>query len=77
MAYTCSWPCVSDIVPVPTITASMQQPSSSANVQHNSLPNMTFAAALTGQKVVDDRSYPTPCIKGDALSIKKKSGRVP
>ncbi|KEH22475.1 hypothetical protein MTR_7g451180 [Medicago truncatula] len=48
----------------------MQQPYSSANVQQNSLPTMTFAAALAGQKVVDDSPFPTPCIRGDALSIK-------
>ncbi|AES77634.1 DUF4283 domain protein [Medicago truncatula] len=70
MAYTCSWSCVSDTVIVPTVTTIMQQPSSSANMQQNSLPTMTIAAALAGQKVVDDSPFPTSCIKGDALSIK-------
>lgn len=31
---------------------------------------LSFAAALTGAKVIDDRPFPSPCIKGDALSIK-------
>jgi len=31
---------------------------------------MSFAAALAGAQAVEDRPYPTPCIKGDALCIK-------
>jgi len=31
---------------------------------------LSFAAALAGITVNDDRPFPTPCIKGDALSIK-------
>jgi len=35
-----------------------------------SVPPLSFAAALAGTTVNDDRPFPTPCIKGDALSIK-------
>jgi hypothetical protein len=61
---------VSDTVPIPAIATSVQPLVSSANVQQQSLLTMTFSAALSGQRVVDDRPFPTPCIKGDALSIK-------
>jgi len=70
MAYTCSWPCVSDTVPVPTVTATMQQPSSSTNVQQNALPIMTFAAALAGQKVADDRTFDEILVERDGFDFK-------
>jgi len=35
-----------------------------------SAPPLSFAAALAGTTVNDDRPFPNPCIKGDALSIK-------
>jgi hypothetical protein len=41
-----------------------------AMVQPISATAKSFAAALAGPKVIDDRPLPTPCIKGDALSIK-------
>jgi len=61
MAYTCPWPCVSEVTPY--ITTMVQ---SAAPVQ----PQKAFATALTGANVTDDRPFPSPCIKGDALSIK-------
>ena len=57
MAYTCPWPCVSD-----TVTSAM--------VQAPIVPPKSFAAALAGHNVDNDSPLPTPCIKGDALSIK-------
>jgi len=57
MTYTCPWLCVSDTAP-------------SAMVQSQALPTKTFAAALTGQAKNDDSPFRTPCIKGDALSIR-------
>jgi len=57
MAYTCPWSSVSDTV-------------SSAIVQAHAVPPKSFAAALAGQNSNDDRPFPTPCIKGDALSIR-------
>jgi hypothetical protein len=56
MAYTCPWPCVFDTV-------------STTIVQAQAPPSKSFAAALTGQNSNDDRPFPTPYIKGDALSI--------
>jgi len=35
-----------------------------------SVPPLSFAAALAGTTVNNDRPFPTPCLKGDALSIK-------
>jgi len=57
MAYTCPWPCVSDTAP-------------SALVQAQAIPTKSFAAALACQSTIDDRPFPIPCIKGDALSIR-------
>jgi len=57
MTYTCHWPCVSETAP-----------SVSAMVQ--SAAPMSFVAALAGSQALEDRPYPSPCIKGDALSIK-------
>jgi len=59
MAYKCPWPCVSD-----TAHSAMVQ----AQVQ--AVPTKSFAAALAGQNTIDDRPLPTPCIKGDTLSIR-------
>jgi len=56
---------VSDTVPIPSVAAPTQ-----TVVSQQQLSVMTFAAALSGQRVVDDRPFPTPCLKGDALSIK-------
>ena len=57
MAYTCPWPCVSD-----TVTSAM--------VQAPIVPPKSFVAALACRNVDNDSPLPTPCIKGDALSIK-------
>jgi hypothetical protein len=65
MAYTCQWPCVSDSAMSRTTMV-----HSAAPVQTSSAAPISFAAALTGASVVDDRPYPSPCIKGDTLSIK-------
>jgi len=65
MAYTCSWPCVSETAP--SVSAMVQ---SEAPVQIVSTAPKSFAAALAGATVIDDRPLPTPCIKGDALCIK-------
>ena len=65
MAYTCLWPCVSDVAP--SVSAVVQ---SAATVQPVSAPTQSFAAALAGASVTDDRPFPFPCIKGDSLSIK-------
>jgi hypothetical protein len=48
----------------------MMQSVSTTTVQPISVKAKSFAAALAGPKVIDDRPLPTPCIKGDALSIK-------
>jgi len=61
MAYTCPWPCVSEATP--SITAMVH---SAAPVQSPK----TFAAALAGATITEDKPFPSPCIKGDALSIK-------
>jgi len=66
MAYTCPWPCVSEAVPSVVV-----QPVPSAIVQPlKAGTTKSFALALAGQKVIDDKPLPTPCIKGDALSIR-------
>jgi len=65
MAYTCPWPCVSDTVP-----SAVAQSVSSATVQTISAIAKSFAVALAGQNVIDDRPLLTPCIKRDALSIR-------
>jgi hypothetical protein len=85
MAHTCQWPCVSDAAPStsamvhsaePVHNSSVAAPSHSSMVQTaapvimNSAANKSFAAALAGVSAVDDRPYPSPCIKGDTLSIK-------
>lgn len=41
-----------------------------ATVPPNLVTIKSFGAALAGPKVIDDRPLPTPCLKGDALSIK-------
>jgi len=41
-----------------------------ATTGSGSLPPLSFAAALAGTTVNDDRPFPTLCIKCDALSIK-------
>jgi hypothetical protein len=43
---------------------------SAAPVLTTSATPISFAAALTGASAVVDRPYPSPCIKGDTLSIK-------
>jgi len=58
MASECQWSCVFEATP------------STALVQLASAPTMSFAAALVGTTVTDDKPFPSPCIKGDALSIK-------
>jgi len=65
MAYMCPWPCVFDTVPSP-----VAQSVPSATVQTISVTVRSFVVALAGQNVIDDRPLPTPCIKGDALSIR-------
>jgi hypothetical protein len=65
MAYTCQWPCVSDAAP--SLSKTVQ---SAAPVISNSAAPMSFAAALAGASASDDSPYPSPCIKGDTLSIK-------
>ena len=47
----------------------MSDTTPSTMVQSQALPTKSFAAALTGQAKNDDNLFPTPCIKGDALSI--------
>lgn len=64
MASVCQWPCVSEAAP----SSAMVQPV--ATVQPVSAPVKTFATALAGTTVTDDKPFPSPCIKGDALSIK-------
>jgi len=64
MAYACQWPCVSEVAPSSAVA------QSTTTVQPISAPAMSFAAALAGTTVIDDRPFPSPCIKGDALSIK-------
>ncbi|KEH16943.1 DUF4283 domain protein [Medicago truncatula] len=61
MAYACSWLCVSDIVSIPAVAASVQPVVSSANVQQQSLPTMTFATALSGQRVEEYHKGPEDC----------------
>jgi len=56
---------VSDIVP-----SAVAQSVPSATMQTISVTSKSFAAALAGQNVIDDRHLPTSCIKGDALSIR-------
>jgi len=51
----------------PSVSAVVQ---SAATVQPVSAPTQSFAAALEGANVTDDRPLPSPCIKGDSLSIK-------
>jgi hypothetical protein len=53
-----------------TVPSAVVQPVPSAVVQPPTVTTKSFAAALAGQKVNDDRPLPTPCIKGDALSIR-------
>jgi len=75
MAYTCRWLCVSDAAP--SVSAMVQ---STTPIQNDSTTPVSDAApsvsamvqstALAGAQVIDDRPYPSPCIKGDALSIK-------
>ena len=65
MTYTCLWPCVSDSTP--SASAMVQ---SAAPVQHVATTPKSFAAALAGASIAEDISFPTSCIKGDALSIK-------
>ena len=67
MAFTCPWPCVSDTAPSASATV---QSVYVAMVQPISETTKSFAVALVGPKVIDDRPLPTPCIKGNALSIK-------
>jgi hypothetical protein len=40
------------------------------HLKHILAPALSFAAALAGTTVIDDRPFPSPCIKGDVLSIK-------
>ena len=57
MAYTCPWPCVSDTVNSTIMTTTTVRTKS-------------FAAAFKGKNSTNDTDLlPTPCIKGDALSI--------
>lgn len=58
MAYTCPWPCVSDTVNSTLVTATV-------------VSTKSFAAALGGKNsTIDTDPLSTPCIKGDALSIR-------
>lgn len=64
-----SLPCVSD-VNVSTTLVHKSVPASTMVPQSGTAPPISFAAAVAGQKVSDDRPYPSPCLKGGALSIK-------
>jgi len=58
MAYMCPWPCVSDTVNSTIMIAT-------------TVPTKSFAATLGGKNSTTDIDpLPTPCIKGDALSIR-------
>lgn len=65
MAYTCQWPCVSDAVPSAPAMVQAKEP-----LQSVSSAQKSSATALAGPSSFEDRPYPSPCIKGDALSIK-------
>lgn len=64
MAFECQWPAVSAAAPsssiVPIVTTTPHAPG----------PALSFASALAGKNSIDDIPFPTPCFKGDALSIK-------
>jgi len=60
----CPWSCVSDTAPSAVVL-----PVPLAIVQPLLVTDKSFATTLAGQKVIDDRLLPTPCSKGDALSI--------
>ena len=64
MAYACQWPCVSGATPSTALV------NSAAMVQPPSAPTMSFAVALAGTTVTDNIPFPSPCNKGNALSIK-------
>jgi hypothetical protein len=64
MAFECQWPCVSDSYPSTALVRSTPA------MQAAPAQTLSFAAALAGSAVSDDVPFPTPCIKGDALSIK-------
>jgi len=51
----------------PSVSAVVQ---SAAAVQPVSTPTQSFAAALAGANVTDDKPLPSPCIKGDSLVSK-------
>jgi hypothetical protein len=62
MAYECQWPCMSEIMPSSALVTT--------TVQHELATAKSFAAALAGTNVTENRHFPTPCIKGGGLSIK-------
>jgi hypothetical protein len=75
LAYACNWPCVSESNPALTKVQSaalvpIVSALSSTTIATGSTPPLSFVATLAGTKDIDDRPFPTPCIKGDALSIK-------
>jgi hypothetical protein len=73
MAYECQWPCFSEATPASAMVH-QSVPASTMDLgiteQPVSAPSMSFAAALAGKTVIDDKPFPSPCIKGGALSIK-------
>jgi hypothetical protein len=70
MAYECQW---SEAAPTSAMVH-QSVPASTTDLaiieQPVSAPAMSFAAALAGKTVIDDKPFPSPCIKGGALSIK-------
>lgn len=75
MAYACQWPCVSEAAPFSaTVQSAAMVPHASVpitkTVPSHSAQQLSFATALSGTKEIDDRPFPSPCIKGDPLSIK-------
>jgi len=70
MVYTCQWSCVSEATPSSAMMQTTILVPSTAIVPTGSATPLSFAAALTGTTIIDDKPYPSLCIKGDALRIK-------
>jgi len=65
-----SAPCVTAVAhPLDMAQPAITVPQAATTLS-GSAPPLSFAAPLAGTTVIDDRPFPTPCIKGDALSIK-------
>ena len=69
MAYACQWPCVSEAAPSTELVHSTPATTATTVSNGSELPR-SFASALAGTTVIDERPFPSLCIKGDALCIK-------